>query len=143
NPPSPGAYGHSRCKASAFLAAKNGGRRPPLPLPASGARGNPWRERFLAHSSAHPARTAAAKARVRLRGGAAKMVHMSLYALQKLIRDVNRKPACREAFFQSAEKFAAGYDLAQPEREALIKRDVGALYAMGVHGLLLRPFTLL
>jgi hypothetical protein len=82
-------------------------------------------------------------ARLRLRGGAAKMAAMSLYDLQKLIRDVNRKPACREAFFQSAEGFAAGYDLAQPEREALVKRDVRALYAMGVHGLLLRPFTLL
>jgi len=68
---------------------------------------------------------------------------MSLYALQKLIRDVNRKPACREAFFQSAESFANGYDLAEPERDALIKRDVRTLYAMGVHGLLLRPFTLL
>jgi len=68
---------------------------------------------------------------------------MSLYALQQLIRDVNRKPACRVAFFQSAEEFAEGYDLAQPEREALVKRDVRALYAMGVHGLLLRPFTLL
>ena len=71
------------------------------------------------------------------------MARMSLYALQKLIRDVNRKPACRDAFFQSPEAFAAGYDLAEPEREALVKRDVGALYAMGVHGLLLRPFTLL
>ena len=71
------------------------------------------------------------------------MAAMSLYALQKLIRDVNRKPACRAAFFQSAEAFADGYELVQPEREALIKRDVRTLYAMGVHGLLLRPFTLL
>ena len=71
------------------------------------------------------------------------MALMSLYALQKLIRDVNRKPDCRDAFFQSPETFAAGYDLAEPEREALVRRDVGALYAMGVHGLLLRPFTLL
>ena len=71
------------------------------------------------------------------------MLNMSVYALQKLIRDVNRKPACREAFFQSAEQFAQGYDLAAPERKALLKRDVRALYAMGVHGLLLRPFTLL
>jgi hypothetical protein len=71
------------------------------------------------------------------------MALMSLYALQKLIRDVNRKPACRDAFFQSPETFAAGYDLAEPEREALVRRDIGALYAMGVHGLLLRPFTLL
>jgi Aromatic-ring-opening dioxygenase LigAB, LigA subunit len=71
------------------------------------------------------------------------MAAMSLYALQKLIRDVNRKPACREAFFQSPETFATGYELAAPEREALIRRDVRTLYAMGVHGLLLRPFTLL
>ncbi len=68
---------------------------------------------------------------------------MSLYALQKLIRDVNRRPPCRDAFFQSAEKFAEGYELTDAEREALIKRDIGKLYAMGVHGLLLRPFTLL
>ena len=68
---------------------------------------------------------------------------MSLYALQKLIRDVNRKPACREAYFQSAETFAAGYDLSAEEQAALVGLDVRALYAMGVHGLLLRPFTLL
>jgi hypothetical protein len=68
---------------------------------------------------------------------------MSLYALQKLIRDVNRKPACREAFFQSPENFAAGYELTAAERDALLRRDITALYAMGVHGLLLRPFTLL
>jgi Aromatic-ring-opening dioxygenase LigAB, LigA subunit len=68
---------------------------------------------------------------------------MSLYALQKLIRDVNRKPACREAFFQSAEQFAQSYELTEPERRALVTRDMTALYALGVHGLLLRPFTLL
>ena len=68
---------------------------------------------------------------------------MSLYALQKLIRDVNRKPACREAFFQSPQKFAAGYELADGERRALEAFDVAALYALGVHGLLLRPFTIL
>jgi hypothetical protein len=68
---------------------------------------------------------------------------MSLYALQKLIRDVNRKPACRDAFFQSAEKFSAGYDLAPDERAAVTGMNVRQLYAMGVHGLLLRPFTLL
>jgi len=68
---------------------------------------------------------------------------MSLYALQKLIRDVNRKPACREAYFQSAEKFAAAYDLGEDERAALTAMNVRQLYALGVHGLLLRPFTLL
>jgi Aromatic-ring-opening dioxygenase LigAB, LigA subunit len=68
---------------------------------------------------------------------------MSLYALQKLIRDVNRKPACREAFFKSPETFADGYELAEDEKRALVARDITALYTMGVHGLLLRPFTLL
>jgi hypothetical protein len=68
---------------------------------------------------------------------------MSLYALQKAIRDVNRKPACRDAFFQSADTFAAAYDLAPEERAALTAVNVRQLYAMGVHGLLLRPFTLL
>ena len=34
---------------------------------------------------------------------------MSLYALQKLIRDVNRRPQCREAYFQSPAQFADGY----------------------------------
>ena len=68
---------------------------------------------------------------------------MSVYALQKLIRDVNRKPACRDAYFHDPAAFAAGYELTESERAALVKLDVGALYAMGVHGLLLRPLTLL
>jgi hypothetical protein len=68
---------------------------------------------------------------------------MTAYALQKLIRDVNRKPACREAYFESPQKFADGYGLSEQEREALLKLDVSSLYGMGVHGLLLRPFTIL
>ena len=68
---------------------------------------------------------------------------MSAYVLQKLIRDVNRKPSCREAYFQSPAKFAEGYDLTPAEREALLNFDVRALYEMGVHGLLLRPFTIM
>ena len=44
---------------------------------------------------------------------------MSLYQLQKLIYHVNRDPAQRERYRQDP------------------------LYAMGVHSLLLRPFTLL
>jgi Aromatic-ring-opening dioxygenase LigAB, LigA subunit len=68
---------------------------------------------------------------------------MSLYTLQKLIRDVNRSPQRRDAYFQAPAKFADGYDLAERERDALLQLDVGALYRMGVHGLLLRPFTIL
>ena len=68
---------------------------------------------------------------------------MSLYALQKLIRDVNRKPDCRAAYFAAAGDFAAKYELSHEERAAFLALDIGRLYALGVHGLLLRPFTLL
>ncbi len=68
---------------------------------------------------------------------------MSLYALQKLIRDINRDPAVRAAFFAGPETVAAERDLTAAERQALVARDYGALYRMGVHGLLLRPFSIL
>lgn len=68
---------------------------------------------------------------------------MSLYALQKLLRDVNRDPAAREAYFASPASFVERYELTGEERGALLDFDIAALYALGVHGLLLRPFTLL
>lgn len=68
---------------------------------------------------------------------------MSVYALQKLLRDVNRIPERREAYFRSPATFAASYELTDHEREALLGFDVRALYDMGVHGLILRPFTIL
>ena len=68
---------------------------------------------------------------------------MSVYALQKLLRDVNRIPERREAYFRSPSAFAEGYELTERERAALIGFDVRALYDMGVHGLILRPFTIL
>jgi len=68
---------------------------------------------------------------------------MSIYELQKLLRDINRKPACRTAYFESPARFAEGYDLTADEREALAKLDIEALYAKGVHGLILRPFSIL
>jgi len=68
---------------------------------------------------------------------------MSLYSLQKLIRDVNRKPDVRAAFFDSPQELAERYELSRPEQEALVARDYSALYRLGVHGLLLRPFSIL
>ena len=68
---------------------------------------------------------------------------MSLYALQKLIRDVNRRPESREAWFKDRNAFAGGYDLSEDERTALLQLDIGKLYALGTHALLLRPFTIL
>lgn len=68
---------------------------------------------------------------------------MSLYALQKLIRDVNRKPALRKSYFDAPAEFVKSYDLSDDERDALLKFDIGRMYSQGVHGLLLRPFTIL
>jgi hypothetical protein len=68
---------------------------------------------------------------------------VSVYALQKAIRDVNRDPAMRAAFFEAPAAVAARYALSDPERDALERRDYAVLYSMGVHGLLLRPFSIL
>lgn len=68
---------------------------------------------------------------------------MSTYALSKLLRDVNRNPEMRERYFNDKEAFANGYALTDEERTALLALDIGAMYRFGVHGLILRPFTLL
>lgn len=68
---------------------------------------------------------------------------MSVYTLQKMMRDVNRFPARREIYLASKERFVAEYDLTQDERRAFLELDIARLYAMGVHGLLLRPFTII
>jgi Aromatic-ring-opening dioxygenase LigAB, LigA subunit len=68
---------------------------------------------------------------------------MSTYALNKLLREVNRNPGIRERFLKDAGTVAAEYDLTEEERRAAVERDVSALYRLGVHGLILRPFTIL
>jgi hypothetical protein len=68
---------------------------------------------------------------------------MSLYQLQKLIYHVNRDEAQRERYRQNPTEFVKGYDLTEQEAAAALNVDVRALYTLGVHSLLLRPFTLL
>jgi len=68
---------------------------------------------------------------------------MSLYALQKLIREINRTPPTRTRFFEAPDALLAEHDLGEEEAAALKARDYRALYALGVHGLLLRPFSIL
>jgi Aromatic-ring-opening dioxygenase LigAB, LigA subunit len=68
---------------------------------------------------------------------------MSTYALNKLLREVNRNPGIRERFLKDASAVAAEYDLTEEERRAAVERDVSALYRLGVHGLILRPFTII
>ena len=68
---------------------------------------------------------------------------MSVYALQKLIREINRNPEVRARFFKAPEHVVMDYELSGGERDALVARDYGAMYRLGVHGLLLRPFSIL
>lgn len=65
------------------------------------------------------------------------------YALQKLIREINRNPSVRKHFFEAPEAAMAAYPLSDDEKSALVSRDYGRLYQLGVHGLLLRPFSIL
>lgn len=68
---------------------------------------------------------------------------MSLYSLQKLIREINRNPSVRGRFMEAPAIVAAEWTLTDEERLALVQRDFGALYRLGVHGLLLRPFSII
>ena len=68
---------------------------------------------------------------------------MSLYQVQKLLYHVNRDPERRERYRQDPASFVKTYDLSEAECAAILNLDVRRLYTMGVHSLLLRPFTLL
>ena len=68
---------------------------------------------------------------------------MSLYQLQKLIYHVNRDPTQRERYRRDPAAFIKSYELTEEESKAALRVDVRALYSMGVHSLLLRPFSLL
>jgi len=68
---------------------------------------------------------------------------VSLYQVQKLIYHVNRDAERRERYRENANAFVKSYDLTAQESAAVLNLDVRALYTMGVHSLLLRPFTLL
>lgn len=68
---------------------------------------------------------------------------MSLYQLQKLLYHVNRDPAQRERYRRDPSAFVKHYELSDEEAKAALDVDVRSLYLLGVHALLLRPFTLL
>ncbi len=68
---------------------------------------------------------------------------MSLYQVQKLIQAVNRDPAAREKYFNARDSLLDEYELEDDERTAIMEFSIGSLYEMGVHPLLLRPFTII
>ena len=68
---------------------------------------------------------------------------MSIYQVQKLIQSVNRDPQSRERYFQSKKEFVDEFGLTDEEADAISQLDIYSLYEMGVHPLLLRPFTII
>lgn len=68
---------------------------------------------------------------------------MSIYQVQKLIQTVNREQNSREEFLESRESLADKFVLTDAEYQAIVGLDISTLYEMGVHPLLLRPFTII
>lgn len=68
---------------------------------------------------------------------------MSSYQLQKLIYEVNRDPLRREEYRKDPGAFTTQFELTSAEKQAVATLDIRTLYQLGVHPLLLRPFTLL
>ena len=76
---------------------------------------------------------------------------MSLYAVQKLIYQLNRDPKIREQLVQdlngllaqSSDELLAQYELTEEERNAIRDPDIGLLYVMGVNGQLLMHYAAL
>jgi len=66
---------------------------------------------------------------------------MSLYALQKLLYELNRNPAVQEAFASDREAVIANYRLTGEEVDAIRSDDIGKLYILGVNGQILMHFA--
>ncbi len=65
---------------------------------------------------------------------------MSLYAVQKLLYQLNRDPGVRARFEADREDVLAGFDLTEEELGAVRDADIGLLYVLGVNGQLLMHY---
>jgi hypothetical protein len=68
---------------------------------------------------------------------------MSLYQLQKVFFDINRDPVAQGRARDNLAMFIERYDLSDEERNALLQRDIGLLYVLGVNCQLLMHFAAL
>ena len=66
---------------------------------------------------------------------------MSLYALQKLLYELNRDPAVQDGYVADRDAVLARYRLSDEEAEAMRSDDVGKLYILGVNGQILMHFA--
>lgn len=68
---------------------------------------------------------------------------MSLYYVQKLLYQLNRDAHVRRRFEQDRDELLKEYDLTNEERAAIVERDIGLLYVMGVNGQILMHYSAL
>jgi hypothetical protein len=68
---------------------------------------------------------------------------VSLYAVQKLIFQVNRDPAVRARHDRDMDGLLADYELSADEVRAIRAADIGLLYVIGVNGQLLMHYAAL
>jgi len=66
---------------------------------------------------------------------------MSLFALQKVLYDLNRDPRVQQQFRSDVMGLLDGYDLNAEERAALASGDIGLIYVLGANGQLLMHFA--
>ena len=68
---------------------------------------------------------------------------MSLYTVSKLLFTLNRDSDAKRKFATEPEAFVTRYALDPEERAAILNRDVGKLYVLGVNGQILMHFAAL
>jgi len=68
---------------------------------------------------------------------------MSLYGLSKLLFVLNRDDAAKQQFAAEPVAFADRFPLDPEERAAVLDRDIGKLYVLGVNGQILMHFAAL
>jgi hypothetical protein len=66
---------------------------------------------------------------------------MSLYAVQNVLFHLKKDKAFVAAFKADPPGALSKHDLTDAEREAVIGGDLAALYLMGVHPLLMAPYS--
>ena len=66
---------------------------------------------------------------------------MSLYQVQKLIYHIHNQLSLRAEFKSSPDTVLGDYKLADTEKEALLNKDMGTLYRMGVNPWLLLQYA--
>ena len=66
---------------------------------------------------------------------------MSLYGVQKFLYHLNRDARVQQRFADDRAALLDDYALSAPEREAIVREDIGLLYVLGANGQLLMHFA--